>query len=219
MPPRAARSSPSRTLSDTSSLTAARRRRMALSESSGISTQERSIREPMGVLVWSSTQRRLPFFSPVRWLLVSSRLRRVAQSSSMYLPPSISSRAFMCPSSQRLRLGDIAQQRARGAQGEGLVREAERAGLLPKLGRHAPAAAAGSKYSSSSRSQAQARRRTRKSTSSPCLAASGLSTASLGREEPSSLAMWLTACFPYSTTANSPVEMSQKAAAAPGAPA
>ena len=51
---------------------------MATGESSGRSTQERSSRPPMGVLVRSSTHSRLPRFSPVRWFSVSSRLRRAA---------------------------------------------------------------------------------------------------------------------------------------------
>ena len=75
------------TLSPTSSSTAARRLRMATAESRGLSTQDRSRREPIGVFVLSRTHRREPLFSPLLNASVSSRLRRVVQSISMYFPP------------------------------------------------------------------------------------------------------------------------------------
>ena len=56
---------------------------MATTESSGLSTQARSMRPPMGVFVRSSTQRSVPRFSPLRRDSVSSRLRRVVQSISI----------------------------------------------------------------------------------------------------------------------------------------
>ena len=96
MPPSAAISSCLRILSSTSSDTALSRRCIAVGCSSGISTQERSKRAPIGVRVRSSTHSRLPRFSPVRRFAVSSRLRRVDQSSSMYRWPSSSSKVLMC---------------------------------------------------------------------------------------------------------------------------
>ncbi len=54
--------------------------------SSGFSSQLRSMRLPMAVLVWSSTHRRLPRFSPARMVSVNSRLRRALRSSSMKRP-------------------------------------------------------------------------------------------------------------------------------------
>ena len=59
---------------------------MAAGLSSGFSSQLRSIRPPMGVFVLSRTQRRLPRFSFVRSVSVSSRFRRAVRSSSMNLP-------------------------------------------------------------------------------------------------------------------------------------
>ena len=88
-------SSPRVTLSRVSSSTAARRRRMATAESRGRSTQARSRRPPMGVFVRSSTHSRLPFFSPLRRDSVSSRLRLVVQSSSIYRPPKNTSRRLI----------------------------------------------------------------------------------------------------------------------------
>ena len=85
--PRAAISSPRFTLSSASSPTALSRRRIATADRSGRSTQARSMRPPMGVRVLSSTHSREPFFSPLRRDSVSSRLRRVVQSSSMKRPP------------------------------------------------------------------------------------------------------------------------------------
>ncbi len=73
---RASRSSPRMTLSFTSSCTASWRRRISATDSSGRSTQARSIRLPMAVPVLSSTQSRLPFRSPPLIDSVSSRLRR-----------------------------------------------------------------------------------------------------------------------------------------------
>ena len=64
------------TVAFVSSSTALSLRRMAATESRGRSTQERSMRLPMAVPVLSSTQRRLPFFSPLLRDSVSSRLRR-----------------------------------------------------------------------------------------------------------------------------------------------
>ena len=64
------------TLFCVSSCTAFRRLRMAATDSSGRSTQLRSMRLPIAVPVLSSTQSRLPFFSPVLRDSVSSRLRR-----------------------------------------------------------------------------------------------------------------------------------------------
>ena len=60
---------------------------MATADSRGLSTQARRSLPPMGVFVLSSTQRREPFFSPLRRDSVSSRFLRVVQSSSIYLPP------------------------------------------------------------------------------------------------------------------------------------
>ena len=54
--------------------------------SSGFSSQLRSIRAPMAVLVLSSTHRRLPFFSLLRRVSVSSKFRRADMSSSMNWP-------------------------------------------------------------------------------------------------------------------------------------
>ena len=51
------------------------RRVMAVTDSRGRSSQLRSCRPPMAVLVLSSTQRREPFFSLPRSVSVSSRLR------------------------------------------------------------------------------------------------------------------------------------------------
>ena len=78
MPVMARMSSARRMLSDTSSCTAAWRRPISAAESSGRSTQVRSSRPPMGVLVKSSMPSRLPDFSPLRIVSVISRLRRVA---------------------------------------------------------------------------------------------------------------------------------------------
>ena len=80
-------SSPRATLFEYSSFTAVRRRFIATADNSGLSTHERSMRPPIGVLVLSSTHSSEPFFSPLRRDSVSSRLRRVTQSSSMYRPP------------------------------------------------------------------------------------------------------------------------------------
>ena len=89
-------SSPRATLSRTSSSTAARRRFIATADKSGRSTHARSMRPPMGVFVLSSTQRSDPRFSPERRDSVSSRLRRVVQSSSINRPPKNTSRLRMC---------------------------------------------------------------------------------------------------------------------------
>ena len=86
MPDRA-RASSSRTMVwSTSWPTAALRRVMAVTDSRGRSSQLRSSRPPMGVRVLSSTQRRLPFFSLLRRVSVSSRFRRAVRSSSINCP-------------------------------------------------------------------------------------------------------------------------------------
>ena len=59
---------------------------MAVTERNGRSSQDRSIRPPMGVLVSSSTQRRLPRFSRRCRVSVSSRLRRAVRSISRKTP-------------------------------------------------------------------------------------------------------------------------------------
>ena len=69
-----------------SSFTASSRRRISLGFRRGFSIQARSIREPMGVLVLSMTQSRLPFLSLLRMVWVSSRFRRAVRSSSRYRP-------------------------------------------------------------------------------------------------------------------------------------
>ena len=88
--------SPRATLSRYSSSTAVRRRPIATALSSGRSTHARSSRPPMGVRVLSSTHRSEPRFSPLRSDSVSSRLRRVVQSSSMNRPPEKTSSRPMC---------------------------------------------------------------------------------------------------------------------------
>ena len=70
----------------TRAATAALRLAMAVTDSSGRSSQLRSIRPPMGVLVLSSTHRSEPFFSRSRRVSVSSRFRRAVRSSSMNRP-------------------------------------------------------------------------------------------------------------------------------------
>ena len=74
MPVRARASSSRIMVWSTSWPTAPLRRVMAVTDSRGRSSQLRSIRPPMGVLVLSSTQRRLPFFSLLRRVSVSSLL-------------------------------------------------------------------------------------------------------------------------------------------------
>ena len=78
MLPRQRISSALSTPSALSSVTAASLRFIATSESSGRSTQERSVLAPMGDFVRSNTQSRLPRRSPVLRLRVSSRFRCVA---------------------------------------------------------------------------------------------------------------------------------------------
>ncbi len=86
MPARTAVSSSRATASRTSSSTAPSRRRMAATLRRGRSSQERSSRAPMAVLVRSSTHRRLPRFSLPRRVAVSSRFRRAFRSSSINRP-------------------------------------------------------------------------------------------------------------------------------------
>ena len=86
MPLRASRSSCRAMSLSTSDATASRRRSMATGFSSGCCSHERRLRAPIGVLVLSSTHSRLPRFSLVRSVSVSSRLRRAVTSSSMYAP-------------------------------------------------------------------------------------------------------------------------------------
>ena len=85
-PAMAAVSSSRAMVSSTSAATAELRRWMAVTDSSGRSSQLRRHRPPMGVRVLSSTQRRLPFFSLFRRVSVSSRFRRAARSSSINRP-------------------------------------------------------------------------------------------------------------------------------------
>ena len=85
-PVRAAISSSRARVFSTSAATAAFRFTMAVTESSGRSSQDRSSRPPMGVRVLSSTHRRDPFFSRSRRVSVSSRFRRAVRSSSMNRP-------------------------------------------------------------------------------------------------------------------------------------
>ena len=66
-----------RTLLRVSSSTAASLRFMPMGESSGRSSQLRSIRPPMGVLVWLSTPKRQKRRSAERMGSVRSRLRLV----------------------------------------------------------------------------------------------------------------------------------------------
>ena len=63
--------------------TAPLRRRIAVTDSMGFSSQPRSRRAPMGVFVLSSTHNRLPRRSRLRMVAVSSRFCRAVQSSSM----------------------------------------------------------------------------------------------------------------------------------------
>lgn len=71
-------------LSPSSSPTAFNRLLMAVGLSSGFSSTERIRRLPIGVRVWSSTHSSVPLRSPVRRVLVSSRLRRAVRSRVMY---------------------------------------------------------------------------------------------------------------------------------------
>ena len=82
----AALSSSRAMVASTSAATALERRLMAVTESRGRSSQLLKHRPPMGVLVLSSTQRRLPFFSLFRKVSVSSRFRRAVRSSSKNTP-------------------------------------------------------------------------------------------------------------------------------------
>ena len=86
MPLRASRSSCRAMSLSTSDATASSRRSMATGFSSGCCSHARRLRAPIGVLVLSSTHSRLPRFSLVRSVSVSSRLRRAVTSSSMYAP-------------------------------------------------------------------------------------------------------------------------------------
>ena len=70
----------------TRAATAALRLAMAVTDSSGRSSQLRSSRPPMGVLVLSSTHRREPLFSRSRRVSVSSRFRRAVRSNSINRP-------------------------------------------------------------------------------------------------------------------------------------
>ena len=96
IPRRVSISSPRATLSLKSSSTALSLRFIAMGLRSGRSIHARSSRPPIGVFVLSSTHRSEPRFSPVRSDSVSSSERRVAQSSSMYLPPVNRSMRRMC---------------------------------------------------------------------------------------------------------------------------
>ena len=84
----AAMSSSRAMVSSTRAATAELRLQMAVTLSSGRSSQDRRHRAPMGVFVLSSTHRRLPFFSLLRRVCVSSRFRRAVRSSSMKRPSS-----------------------------------------------------------------------------------------------------------------------------------
>ena len=86
MPCKARISSSRATVCSTSAATAALRRSISVTDSSGRSSHERINRPPMAVFVLSSTHRRLPFFSLLRSVSVSSRLRRAVRSSSMNWP-------------------------------------------------------------------------------------------------------------------------------------
>ncbi len=70
----------------TSSLTPPWRLRMAARSTSGASIQRRRQRPPMAVWVRSSAQSRDPCSWPPSWVRVSSRLRRVAASSTRASP-------------------------------------------------------------------------------------------------------------------------------------
>ena len=83
---RASCSSPRQMVEFTSSSTAFKRRWIWLGSSKGFSSQLRIRRPPMGVLVLSNTQRRVPFFSLLRRVSVSSRFRLASRSNSMNLP-------------------------------------------------------------------------------------------------------------------------------------
>ena len=194
------------TLSRYSSSTAASRRRIAAGESSGRSTQLRSIRPPIGVFVLSSTQSRLPRFSPVRRFSVSSRLRRAAASSSIYRPRVKMSGTRSCDISPRCASARYASR----APSASVVISSVSGAFSPYC-----AAMALRAFSASNRppdgSTRQPSRFSSVSRMSRLSMASGESTHSLGRKRESSFWICVAASFSNAAAHTSPVDTSAKA--------
>ena len=170
-------------------------------------------RPPMAVFVLSSTHRRLPFFSLLRRVSVSSRLRRAVRSSSMNWPRSVVFQIVHVGQVGLLRLVQVAQQRAQRQQRRRVVPRQAVQRVLAELAADqllAPLPSGSGlagrfsrwQFSLSCKKRHAASRRSRRLS---------FTTASAGEKRPSSLISCFTRSGPEKAVAWAlPVEMSQK---------